>query len=87
MAGSQTHPPRGGRYAAALAVAFLTFAGRAQAQNPSPPLPLAATPAPGVAEIVETVAPTEAMSAPAAVPGPTYYRADCQKVVMDGGTR
>ena len=45
MAGSQTLRRRGGRFAAALAVSFLTSAGRARAQYPSPPSPPAAMPA------------------------------------------
>ena len=55
MAGSQTLRLRGGRFAAALAVSFLTFAGRARAQNPSPPLPPAGMPAASFAEIVDSV--------------------------------
>ena len=45
MAGSQTLRLRGGGFAAALAVLFLTFAGLARAQYPSPPSPPAAMPA------------------------------------------
>jgi hypothetical protein len=75
MAGSQTLRPLGGRLAAALAVTFLTFAGRAQAQNPLPPLPPAGMPASGAAEIVDSVAAPEVVPAPMAAPGPTYYPA------------
>jgi hypothetical protein len=73
MAGSQTHPPRGGRLAAALAITFLTFAGRAQAQNPSSPSAPAGMPAANVDQIVDTVAPP----VPMAVPQPSYYPAPC----------
>ena len=55
MAGSQTLRLRGGRFAVALAVSFLTSAGGARAQNPSPPLPPAGMPAASFAEIVDTV--------------------------------
>jgi len=44
MAGSQALRLSLGRVAAALVVSFLTFAGRAQAQSPSPPVPAAGTP-------------------------------------------
>lgn len=44
MAGSQTHRLPLGRVAAALVVSLLTFAGRAYAQNPTPPVPAAGTP-------------------------------------------
>ena len=73
MAGSQTLRLRGGRFAAALAVAFLTSAGRARAQNPSPPLPPAGMPAASIAEIVDSATTPEAMPAPMTAPGPTYY--------------
>ena len=73
MAGSQTLRLRGGRFAAALAVSFLTFADLARAQYPSPPLPPAAMPARSFAELVETGAPPVAMPGPTTVPGPSYY--------------
>ena len=75
MAGSQTLRLRGGRFAAALAVSFLTFAGRARAQNPSPPSPPAGMPAASFAEIVDTVIPPVAMPAPTTAPRPAYYPA------------
>ena len=75
MAGSQTLRLRGGRFAAALAVSFLTSAGGARAQNPSPPLPPAGMPAASVAEVVDAVTAPAVMPAPMTVPGPTYYPA------------
>ena len=73
MAGSQTLRLRGGRFAAALAVSFLTSADLARAQNPSPPLPPAGMPARSFADLVETGAPPVAMPVPMTAPGPTYY--------------
>ena len=74
MAGCQTLPRRGGRFAAALAVCFLTSAGGARAQNPSPPVPPAGMPDASIAEIVDSVtAPEDAR--PMTAPGPAYYPA------------
>jgi hypothetical protein len=75
MAGSQTLRLRGGRFAAALAVSFLTSAGGARAQNPSPPLPPAGMPAASFAEVVDAVTSPAVMPAPMTVPGPTYHPA------------
>jgi hypothetical protein len=75
MAGSQTLRLRGGRFAAALAVSFLTSAGGARAQNPSPPLPPDRMPAASVAEVVDAVTSPAVMPAPTTVPGPTYHPA------------
>ncbi len=72
MAGSQILRQRCGRFAAALAVSFLTLTGGARAQNPSPPLPPAGTPAASVAEAVDGASAPEAMAAPMTVPGPAY---------------
>ncbi len=73
MAGCQTLPRRGGRFAAALALYFLTSAGGARAQNPSPPVPSAATADARVAEIVDSVTAPEMMPAATTAPGPAYY--------------
>ena len=73
MAGSQTLHYSGGRFAAALAVSLLTFAGQAQAQNPSPPLPPAGMPAANVAENVDNATTPEVMPAPMTATRPTYY--------------
>ena len=73
MAGSQTLRLRGGRFAAALAVSFFTFAGRARAQDPSPPLPPSGMPAQSFAEIVDAVSTPETIAGPMTVPQPSYY--------------
>jgi hypothetical protein len=65
MAGSQTLRLRGGRLAVVLALSFFTFAGRAQAQNPSP---LSGMPGQSFAE-----APSTLETAPGAVSGPSCY--------------
>ena len=75
MAGSQTLRLRGGRFAAALAVSFLTSAGGARAQNPSPPLPPAGMPAASFAEVVDAVTAPAVMPVPMTGPGPTYHPA------------
>ena len=75
MAGRQTLRLRGGPLVAALAVSFLTSAAGVRAQNPSPPLPPAGTPAASVAEAVDAVTAPEATPAPTTAPGPMYYPA------------
>ena len=75
MAGSQTLRLRGARFAAALAVSFLAFAGGTRAQNPSPSLPPAGMPAARVAENLDAVTGPEEIPAPMTVPGPTCYPA------------
>jgi hypothetical protein len=71
MAGCQTLPRRGGRFAAALAVWFLKSAGGARAQDASPPVPTPAMADARIAEIADSVTPPDAMTAP----GPAYYPA------------
>jgi hypothetical protein len=73
MAGSQTPGSRGGRFAAALAIAFVAFAGRAPAQTVAPPIPSGGTPAARVAEIVDSVTTPEATPTPMTAPGVTYF--------------
>ncbi len=72
MAGRQTLPLRGGRFAAALAVSFLTYAVGARAQNTPTPLPPVGIPIANVDEIVERVTATDEMPAPMTVPGRPY---------------
>jgi hypothetical protein len=72
MAGSQAHRLRGGRFAAVLAVTFFTFAGRAWAQNPSPPLPASGIPAETFPEIVDAVSTPAATDGPINVTQPPY---------------
>jgi hypothetical protein len=71
MAGSQTLHPRCGRFAAALAIAFLALASRAPAQDASPPVPPAGAPSASLDEFVDSVTPPEAAPAPMNVPGST----------------
>ena len=71
MAGRQTLRLRGGRFAAALAVAFLTFADLARAQNPSPPAADAGRRASRILSRPKSC--QAAMPAPTTVPRPTYY--------------
>jgi hypothetical protein len=75
MAGSQTLPLWGGRFAAALAVAFMACAGRAPAQTASPPLPSGGSPASRVAEIVDSVTAPEATptATPTTAAGSMYF--------------
>jgi hypothetical protein len=75
MAGSQTFAQRGGRFAAALAIAFVVCAGRAPAQTASPPVPPGGMPAGPAAEIVDSVTAPDAAPAPAPTPvsGYTYF--------------
>jgi hypothetical protein len=75
MAGNQTLGPRGGRFAAALAIAFVTCTSRAPAQTASPPLPPAGAPAAAVDEIVNSVTAPEATPTPtpATASGNTYF--------------
>ncbi len=75
MAGSQTLSLRGGRFAAALAFSLLTSGGGAWAQNPSPPLPPAGTPAASAPEIADAVTEAEVVPGPTTVPGSTYFAA------------
>ena len=75
MAGSQPLSLRRGRFAAVLALSFFTFAARARAQYPAPPLPPTGTPATSFADMVGSVPAPVATPAPMAVPGPTYYPA------------
>src|SRR5690242_20611931 len=73
MAGSHTLRLRSGRFTAVLALSCVTFVGRAQAQNPSPPLPPAGVPASSFADVVGSVPMPEATPAAMTVPGTTYY--------------
>jgi hypothetical protein len=75
MAGSQTFAPRGGRFAAALAIALATCSGRAPAQTALPPLPSSGVPDARVAEIDDSVtAPAPgATPTPTTAPGYTYF--------------
>jgi hypothetical protein len=72
MAGSQTLRLSVRRVAAALVVSLVSFAGHAQAQNPSPPLPPARTPAASSAEIVDSATTPDVMPVPMTATGPTY---------------
>jgi hypothetical protein len=72
MAGSHILRLAVGRVAAALVVSLLTVAGHAQAQNPSPPLPPAGTPAASFAEIVDSATTPGTTPAPMTATGPTY---------------
>ena len=78
MAGSQTLRVRGGRFAVALAISLLAFAGVARAQAPSPPSPtLPQLPATGVpdqvfADIVTSTPETDAGSMMDPQP-PSYF--------------
>ena len=72
MAGSQALRLRGGRLAAVLAVTFFTFAGRAWAQNPSPPLPASGIPAETFPEIVDAVSTPATTDGPINVTQPPY---------------
>jgi len=71
MAGSQTLRTRGGRFAVVLALCFFTCAGRARAQNPSPPLPPSGMPDQSFASIVLST--PETTDGPTTVPQPSYY--------------
>ena len=73
MAGSQAHRLRGGGWAVALSVLFLTSADLARAQYPPPPSPSAAIPARSFADLVDTGAPPVAMPMPTIAPPPTYF--------------
>ena len=73
MAGSQTHRVRGGRFAAALAFSLFVSAGRAHAQDPSPPVPSAGVPSASLADSVLGVPDPEATPAPTTVFGPDSY--------------
>jgi hypothetical protein len=74
MAGSQTLPLRGSRFAAALAVAFMTCTGRAPAQTASPP---GGTAAAAIAEIADSVAAPGATPTPMTMPGCTCCPGTC----------
>jgi hypothetical protein len=67
MAGSQTLRLRGGRFAVVLALSFFTIAGRARAQYPPP---LAGTPAPGFAQLVDDESTPESIAGPLTGPEP-----------------
>jgi hypothetical protein len=54
MAGSHIHRLRGGAFAAALALSLCTFAGRARAQDPSPPVPAPGIPAQNLPDLLES---------------------------------
>ena len=73
MAGSQTLRLRVVRTAAILALFVFTSTGRAQAQNPTPPLPPAAGPAASFADVAGNVPAPELKPGPLTVPGLTYY--------------
>jgi Putative MetA-pathway of phenol degradation len=73
MAGSQTFRPRGGRFAAVLALCVFSFTGRARAQDSLPPLPAPGLSAESSREIVDVVTTPEAETAPMTVPQPSYY--------------
>jgi hypothetical protein len=73
MAGSQALAPRGGRFAATLAVTLMMCAGRAPAQTASPPLPSGGAPASAVAEFVDSVTTPEVMPTPMTAPGGYTY--------------
>jgi hypothetical protein len=61
------------RFAAALAISFLSFAGGAQAQNPSQPSPQASIPAVSLHNPVGGVTAPEVTPAPRTGAGGTYY--------------
>ena len=71
MAGSQTLRVRGGRFAVALAVSLLTFAGLARAQAPLPPLPETGMPERSFADIVTST--PETTDGPMNIMPPSYY--------------
>ena len=73
MAGSQTLRPRRGRFAAVLALCVVSFAGRAPAQDPLPPLPAAGLSAESAREILDGVTTPEAETVPMIVPQPSYF--------------
>ena len=54
MAGSDVRHLRGVPFAAALALSLFTFAGRAPAQDPSPPVPASGLPAQNLADLSES---------------------------------
>jgi hypothetical protein len=72
MAGSQTFRLRGARFAAALALSLFTFAGRARALDPSPPVPPAGMPAQNFSAIVDAVSTPDPPAEPMTVPQPSY---------------
>ena len=85
MAGSLTHRVRGCRFAVALAVSLLTFAGVARAQAPLPPLPtLPATEVPDqtFADIVTST--PETTDEPTTIMPPSYYAAYGAPRVVQG---
>ena len=82
MAGSQTHRVRGGRFAVALAVSALSFAGVARAQAPSPPLPTAEFPDRSFADIVTST--PETTYGPTTMMPPSYYAAYGTPRVVQG---
>jgi hypothetical protein len=75
MAGSQTLRVRAGLSAAALALSLFTSAGRARAQNPTPPVPSAGVPSASLADAVLSAPDPEATPAPMTVFGPASYPA------------
>jgi hypothetical protein len=72
MARSQILRLRGIQFAAALAISFLTFGGRAEAQIPTSPSSPARTPAASVAEIFNAVEPPVEIPGLTSVPQPSY---------------
>jgi hypothetical protein len=82
MAGSQALRVRGGRFAVALAVSLLMFAGVARAQAPSPPLPAAGLPDRSFADIVTST--PETTDAPMTMMPPSYYAAAGAPRVVQG---
>ena len=72
MAGSQTLRLSVGRVAAALTVSLLTIAGHALAQNPSPPLPPAGTPAASFDPATGGTRPSTRPLSPAGTPAASY---------------
>jgi hypothetical protein len=74
MAGSQTLRIRGGSFAAALVISLLTFAGHAQAQNSSPPLPPTGTPGQILSDVLDSELSTPDPNAGLmAGPQPSYF--------------
>ncbi len=76
MAGSHIRRLRGARFAAALALSLFTFAVRARAQNPSPPVPPTGIPAQNLSDLFDSELPTpEPNVGLMTVPQPLYYAA------------
>jgi hypothetical protein len=77
MEGNQPPSLRAGRFAAVLALCFVTFAGRASAQQQPPPLPPSGMPARSYAGFLDAVSPQQTIAGPMTVAQPSYYPDPC----------